>query len=140
MRVDSELSLGHCLVWNESHASFQTRQWLKLNSESTRKCLNPPTALNTEGPQTSLVFCGLNLAMMHIMSNRIMGHELVGSALCGQGRLHAPRGRCDGKSMKLNTKKAVEYKGRERLKMEKRQGTKGEWGWRRVNSRKGAEE
>jgi len=42
--------------------------------------------------------------------------------------------------MKLNTKKAVEYKGRERLKMEKRQGTEGEWGWRRVNSRKGAEE
>ena len=73
-------------------------------------------------------------------SNRIMGHESVGLALCGQGRLRAPRGCCDGKSMKLNTKKAVEYKGRERLKMEKRQGTEGEWGWRRVNSRKGAEE
>ena len=42
-----------------------------------------------------------------------MGHELVGSALCGQGRLHVPQGHCDGKSMKLNTKKVVEYKGHE---------------------------
>ena len=69
-----------------------------------------------------------------------MGHELVGSALYGQGRLRMPWGRCDGESMKLSAKKVVEYKGRKKLKMEKRQGTEGEWGWRRVNSRKGAEE
>ena len=62
------------------------------------------------------------------MCNRIVGHELVGSVLCGQtGRLRV--GRCD-------TKKAVEYKEHEKLKAG--QSMEGEWGWRRVKSRKGA--
>ena len=29
----------------------RTSQWLKVNSESTCKCLDPPTALTTEGLQ-----------------------------------------------------------------------------------------
>ncbi len=56
-----------------------------------------------------------------------MGHELVGSALCGQVRLRAPRGRGDGETIKLNTKKG---NGIQRMQeTETGQRTGGEWGW-----------
>jgi len=83
-----------------------------------------------------MIGAGKSFFELPTMSNRIVGHESVGSALCGQGRLRAPRGRCDIRL--VNTKKAVEYKEHEKLKAG--QSTEGEWDGGRRAERVRAEE